>query len=117
MPQPSSTQILIKIAYAASNPVDCSQLGALSSPGSILGCDYAGTVVAVGDAVKSVSVGDRVGLFVHGGTYPDRGSYAQYAVADSEMVMNVGDMDFKEAATFGVGFNTAALVSDHPSMT
>ncbi|KAJ9098663.1 hypothetical protein QFC21_004311 [Naganishia friedmannii] len=76
VPTLDKNEILIKVAYVAQNPIDwkMSLLG-MSPPNSILGFDFAGVVVALGEdlANPSVKVGDRVAGMVHGGAFPDKG--------------------------------------------
>lgn len=80
--------------------------------GSTIGCDLAGTVVAVGDSTKRHSLGDRVFSAVHGGKYKDIGSAAEYCLVDDSLAMALPEgMSSREAATFGVGYLTAGAVS------
>lgn len=48
----------------------------IAKAGDLLGCDFSGTVSAVGAAATNVKVGDRVAGFVHGGRLQDVGSFA-----------------------------------------
>lgn len=81
----------------------------------INGCDYAGTVVKLGSQLKApLKIGDKVAGCVHGGWSKEEGSYAEYAAIDSNMCFIVPDgMKMEEAATYGVGWVTAAQVSYH----
>lgn len=47
--------------------------------GNVVGCDASGDVVKVGDAVKSIRVGDRVFGYTHGSSQPNNGAYSEYA--------------------------------------
>ena len=83
-------------------------------PGCILGNDFCGTIVSQRSnlKVKSLKVGDKVGPVTHGGKFPDRGSFAQYLKTSSDMVFVIPeDMKGEDAATFGVGYITAAMAS------
>jgi NADPH:quinone reductase-like Zn-dependent oxidoreductase len=99
--------ILVKVHAIALNPTDWKHLDYMPSPGHILGCDYSGTVVAVGDNVtKSWKPGDRVAGGVHGSNAlePEDGAFAQYIVAKGDVQMRMPDkMSFEEAATLGIG--------------
>ena len=67
-----------------------------------LGYCSAGTVIAVGDQVTGVKVGDRVAC-----TF---GQYRQYCVFKEKNVIPIGDLPFEEAATFFISvFPLAAI--------
>ena len=65
---PSSSQLLVKVKAAGVNPIDALlRAGYLAKmiplqgfPTAVLGIDFAGEVVAVGDAVKDYAVGNYV---------------------------------------------------------
>ncbi|KAH6855435.1 chaperonin 10-like protein [Chaetomium sp. MPI-CAGE-AT-0009] len=113
VPEPaiSPNEILVKVRAVALNPTDHMHIDAISPPGSIIGCDYAGEVSKVGsNAASAWSVGDRVAGVVHGGLYPDRGAFAEYLKIDSDLAWKVPDnVDDAAAATFGVSAVTAML--------
>lgn len=49
-----------------------------------------------------MKVGDRVAGFTQGGTYEDRGAYAEYVKAAAELVWPIPEgVSFEEAATMG----------------
>ncbi len=80
-PELGASQVLIQVGAASVNPIDTYIRGGLipmpiPSP-FIVGCDFAGTVTAVGDAVAQFQVGDRVwgsnqGLLGRQGTTAER---------------------------------------------
>jgi NADPH:quinone reductase-like Zn-dependent oxidoreductase len=113
VPEPaiSPNEILVKVRAVALNPTDHMHIDAISPPGSIIGCDYAGEVSKVGsNAVKAWSVGDRVAGVVHGGLSPERGAFAEYLKIDSDLAWKVpDDVDDAAATTFGVSAATAML--------
>ena len=78
----------------------------------MLGCDFAGTIVALGSSPtnKGLKIGSHVQSFVHGGKFPDKGSFAQYLYTAGDMLFAIDGMNGAEAATFGVGYSTAAMV-------
>ncbi|OJJ88682.1 zinc-binding alcohol dehydrogenase family protein [Aspergillus glaucus CBS 516.65] len=110
-PQITDSEILVRVRAAALNPVDYKNIDFLSPNNSVIGCDYAGEVVKVGDGmVGRLNVGDRVAGFVHGGQYPDVGSFAEYLKVDGELAWHIPEMmTDSEAATYGIPAVTAIL--------
>lgn len=110
-PRPSITpdEILVKVRTVALNPTDYKHMDAISPPGCVIGCDYAGEVAEVGsNAAKTWAVGDRVAGAVHGGLFPDRGAFAEYLKIDGDLAWKVpAGVDDTVAATFGVSAATA----------
>lgn len=95
-------QVLVRIKAAGINPVDA-KLRARGtfypdrSP-TILGCDGAGVIEAVGKEVKNLGVGDEV-YFCLGGIGGPEGNYAEYAVVDHRFVARKPkSLSFAEAA-------------------
>jgi NADPH2:quinone reductase len=79
-PAPGKGEVLIRVAAASLNPIDTyirSGLVAMPLPKPFIpGCDFAGTVTALGEGVKSVKAGNRVwgsnqGLFGRQGTFAE----------------------------------------------
>ena len=63
-PKPRAEEVLVAVRAAGVNPMDYKQLGA---PGRVAGTDFAGEVVAVGDAAGAAfAVGDAVFGFARG---------------------------------------------------
>ena len=62
-------------------------------------------VVKTGADVSAevVVVGDRVAGFTQGGTYSDRGAYAEYVKAEAELIWKIpdGTLSYEQAATMG----------------
>jgi NADPH:quinone reductase-like Zn-dependent oxidoreductase len=104
-------EILIKVYAVALNPIDCKYIDVLSPHDSIIGCDYSGQVVSVGkQALGGWKVGDRAAGFVHGGQYPDRGSFAEYLKVDGDLAWHVPEaVSYEDASTYGVTAVTAML--------
>jgi len=90
-------------------PTDHKHIDMLGQPGSIIGCDYSGTVASIGSQAKGEwRVGDRIAGVVHGGIYPDRGSYAEYLKIDGDLAWKIPEgVSDAEAATYGVSATTA----------
>jgi NADPH2:quinone reductase len=81
----SPTELLVRLEAAGVNPVDTKirARGTLvpETLTAVLGCDGAGVVEAVGDAVSRFAPGDTV-WFCHGGLGGPHGNYAEYIVVD-----------------------------------
>ncbi|WP_445505298.1 NAD(P)H-quinone oxidoreductase [Microvirga sp. G4-2] len=80
VPQPGSGQVLIEVAAAGVNRPDCLQRagGYPPPPGAtdVPGLEVSGRIVAVGDGVNGLKLGDEVCALVASG------GYAEYCVAD-----------------------------------
>lgn len=78
-----------------------------------VGCDFSGTIAAVGKNVKrSVKVGDRVAAVTHGVKSNDKhsGAFGDYAKTTEYGFFHIpSNMDFKDAATLGVGALTTGF--------
>lgn len=98
----SPTQIKVRLKAAGINPVDTkirsNGLFYGNEPPAILGCDGAGEVIEIGDAVRRFQVGDSV-WFCHGGLGREQGNYAEITVIEeSEAEFKPADADWAEAA-------------------
>ncbi|KAJ8603949.1 hypothetical protein MRB53_042016 [Persea americana] len=105
------TYLLAKVDSVALNPTDWKHIaGAGAGLGSIGGCDFAGTVVAVGsDVSKSLAPGDRIAATVHGSNrlQVEDGCFAEYALAKADLVVKLPkDLSSQAAATFPLGVAT-----------
>ena len=63
VPTPGAGEVLVRLEAAALNPIDCAvqQFGLfVDTYPAVIGCDGAGVVVALGEGVEGISVGDRV---------------------------------------------------------
>lgn len=111
VPKMRPTYLLAKIECVALNPTDWKHIsGKRAAPNGISGCDFAGTVVQVGQQVtKSFKPGDRVAGVAHGANYsqPEDGSFAEYAMAKGDLLVKIPDsLSFEAAATFPLGVST-----------
>lgn len=106
-PELRPTDILVKVMASGVNRADLLQrdghYGSRAFGDSpILGLEVAGEVIAVGEAVRDFSVGDRVMSIVGGG------AYAEVARADSGLSVHIpGAMSYVEAAAVMESFVTA----------
>ncbi|CDM32165.1 hypothetical protein DTO013E5_3622 [Penicillium roqueforti] len=110
IPKLRDDYLLVKTVSVGLNPTDWKHVAYLSPPGVLVGCDYSGTVEAVGkDVKKDFKKGDRVCGFVHGSNavQPEDGTFAEYIVAKGDLQWKIPEnISFQEAATLGVGINT-----------
>ena len=105
IPEPkiqSSTEILVRLKASGINPIDTK----LRSRGtfqpdrlpSVLGCDGAGIVEAIGSNVTKFKVGDRV-YFCNGGLGFHQGNYAELTTIDEKFAAHKPkSLSFEEAA-------------------
>jgi len=97
LPVPGHGEVLVKVAAAGINRPDVFQRKCLYPPppgaSDILGLEVSGEVVALGDAVSGLKLGDKVcGLLAGGG-------YAEYAVIPELQCLPVpGELSMLEAA-------------------
>jgi NADPH:quinone reductase len=103
----TATQVLVKIEAAGVNPVDTyirsGNYGRLPELPYTPGLDGAGVVVAIGQAVTQVKVGDRI----YGG-WPLTGTYAEFALYESAWVYPLPpQLSFAEGACIFVPYSTA----------
>jgi NADPH:quinone reductase-like Zn-dependent oxidoreductase len=94
LPELRSTYLLVKVDSVALNPTDWKHVafGMGATPFSIVGCDYAGTVVSIGsDVTKPFKVGQKVYGCAHGSNYsqPYDGVFAEYAMVKGDVAMHV----------------------------
>lgn len=106
VPAAAAGQVLVRVRAAALNRADLYMLEGSYSPNSktsnvfTAGLEMAGEIVAVGDGVDSVKVGDRVGA-------AGLGAFAEYGVQDARHVLAMPDsVSWIEAAALPVGLAT-----------
>lgn len=105
-PQPGPDDVLVRVRAGALNRADIGLLdglmhGSRGGPGTVLGSEWAGDVVAVGSNVTELREGDRV-------MGSGAAAFAEYALADSGRVHRIPakDMAYDEAATLPVALQT-----------
>ncbi len=96
IPKIHEKEVLIKTEYTSVNYADIKKRMGNKGEGKFpltLGLDVAGTIEEVAEG-SPFSVGDRVIAF------PEDGSYAEYVVANEQLVFRIPDsLSFKQAAT------------------
>jgi len=104
--------ILVKVAAVALNPTDWKHIDYVATPGTRVGCDYAGTVLEVGsDVRKKFTKGDRVAGFTHGSSKLclEYGCFGEIIIAKADLSIAIPEnLSFEEASTLGVGLTTVA---------
>ena len=110
LPALRDSYILVKTVAVALNPTDWKHIDHLATPGSLVGCDYSGTVEAIGKGVeKSWKKDDRICGMAHGAdsVQLENGTFAEYIVVKGDLQCPIPEeMSFEEAATLGVGIST-----------
>ena len=111
LPTPRWGEVRVRLAVAGENPTDWkARAGATSSElpfdEIVPGQDGAGVVDEIGNGVSTVSVGDRVWVFLaqHGRPI---GTAAEYTVVPAERVVRLGDASYDVGASLGVPAMTA----------
>jgi len=112
-PAPGPEQVLVKVRAACFNRADLGMIagrshGARGGVGSVLGNEWAGEVLAIGDAVSGIAPGDRV--MGSGG-----GGFAELTAPDMGRVLPIPHgMSFEQAAALPVALTTMhnALVTN-----
>ena len=107
-----ATEMKVRLYAAGINPIDTKirQRGLFYPEAlpAVLGCDGAGIVEAVGAAVQSFQVGDRV-YFCNGGLGGHPGTYAEQAVIDERFAAPMPrSLSFVEAAALPLALITAS---------
>ncbi|MCA9130206.1 MAG: NADPH:quinone reductase [Planctomycetales bacterium] len=93
-PVAAAGQVLVRVSAVSVNPIDTYIRGGanfwpLPKP-FIIGCDFAGTVAAVGEGVRGLSLGDRV-WGSNQGLLGRQGTFAEYCAVDSQWVYPTPD--------------------------
>jgi NADPH2:quinone reductase len=100
-PEPAGSQVLVRVATAALNPVDTYiRAGTVKMEiplPFVVGCDLAGVVEKVGPNAKRFKVGDRV-WGSNQGLLGRQGTFAEYAAVDEEWLYPTPDGVSDEAA-------------------
>ncbi len=105
IPKPGHGDVLLKIAYAGVNRPDALQRAGLYAPppeaSDLPGLEASGEVVALGEGVSGISVGDKVCALLPGG------GYAEYVTTPAVHCLPVPEgMGMKEAACLPETFFT-----------
>lgn len=108
--------LLVKTVAVALNHSDYKMGLAFTSPGAVMGGDFAGHIVAIDPEAQAtrpdLCVGDPVCGIVHGSNPQDHegGSFAEYVRVLAHLVLKVpSDMPMADAATLGCSLLTSSI--------
>jgi NADPH2:quinone reductase len=112
-PVPAPGEVVVALAATSVNPVDYKlrRYGPSIAPAlpAVLGCDVAGTVVAVGGGVTGFNVGDEVYGCAGGVAGVSGGSYAERIAADARLLAHKpSNLSLREAAALPLVTITAS---------
>ncbi|KAF9693654.1 hypothetical protein EKO04_008400 [Ascochyta lentis] len=111
IPQPGEHELLVKNSHVAQNPTDVQSLdGNAFGDGTVLGCDFVGTVQQVGKNVSRAKKGDTIAALIWGGEVKGHGAYNQYTLANEFISFKVpGSIPLEAAATVPLACCTSWL--------
>lgn len=116
IPDLEQCHILVRVAAVALNPCDFKMPLRFPTPGLWDGCDFAGTVVAVGSQVAAdgrFQLGDKVFGAVQGSNQsdPTSGAYCEYLKVEQDFVFRIPEsMSFLDAPGIsGTGIATLGV--------
>lgn len=112
LPSFSRDEFLVRTDCWAINPSDTKMRGDFVTPGAMLGCDYAGSVVACGPDVTGVAVGDRVCGVQHemNARTPFRAAFGMYNISTGPFWLKLPKHITTEGgATMSAAIGTAGL--------
>lgn len=104
-PEPGPGEVLVRVRAACLNRADLivysgGAHGAVSGNGTVLGMEWAGEVVKMGEEVRGFAEGDRV-------MCSGRNGFAEYAVTPVARISKMpADLEWKQGAAFPVGVQT-----------
>ncbi|WP_299298506.1 NADP-dependent oxidoreductase [uncultured Tateyamaria sp.] len=109
-PTPGVGEVLVKVEAAAVNPFDAQvrrgDYAAYMPTPHKLGVDVSGTVVAIGEGVDTLAVGDDV--FYSTRVLSNEGGYAEYHVEQAQLIAKKPkDLSFVDAAALPIAASTA----------
>ncbi|KAF4467831.1 zinc-binding oxidoreductase [Fusarium albosuccineum] len=111
VPRPASNQALVRVSTAAQNPTDvlCFDDN-IFGDGAVLGCDFTGTVEAVGSSVTRLEIGDTIAGLIWGGEIAGQGAFSEYTLADENICFKIPSIiPLEQAATVPLAATTAWL--------
>lgn len=119
LPQFNDDQVLVKVKAVSLNPTDWKHVDYLLKPGSSVGCDFAGDIVAIGSNAQNKgkwNVGDAVAGYVRGGfVASDNGAFQEYVATLPESIWRKPEnLPYEDAAPMGgIALSTAVQALHH----
>jgi NADPH:quinone reductase-like Zn-dependent oxidoreductase len=105
LPVPEPHQVLVKTVAVSINPCDWKMPTKFPSPGSRIGSDFVGKVIAIGPECKAgVKLGDRVCGGIHGSNPidPVSGAFAQYVAGHDDFLLKLPNhISWEDGAVLG----------------
>ncbi|KRM78727.1 NADPH quinone reductase [Lapidilactobacillus dextrinicus DSM 20335] len=86
IPNPKANDLIVKVEGFSLNPIDEKRRSSLVGQSLILGYDAVGEIVALGDQVQNLTIGDRV---IYAGTTKRAGSYQRYQAVAANLIAKV----------------------------
>lgn len=112
---PSDHHVLVRVLAVALNPTDYKMVSSFPLPGGFVGCDFCGVVE---QGTRAFPSGTRVcgAVFPYQPNNSGGGAFAQWVVADQQVLLRVPDTydDLQAAAIGGVSWGTAGLALCDP---
>ncbi|THX00844.1 NAD(P)-binding protein [Aureobasidium pullulans] len=111
LPSRKPHQSLVKVQYVAQNPTDVQTLDSNAfGEGTVLGCDFVGTVEEEGTEAKNLSKGDVIAGLIWGAEIKGLGAYGSHTFADDRISFKVPkSVKLEDAATLPLASCTAWL--------
>ncbi|MCJ1287779.1 hypothetical protein MMC26_007131 [Xylographa opegraphella] len=112
IPIPKRGSMLVRVHAVALNPRDAKIVDYSTAPGSLGGCDFAGTVAKAGEGVTRFKEGDRVLALTFGLDASDKtkGAFAEFALAEEDISCHIPEaFTFTQACSIGLSMATAGL--------
>lgn len=113
IPRPKATEVLVKVRASSLNRADLALVdgkshGSAGGPGTVLGLEWSGDVVEVGEEVTAYKVGDKVMCSGLGG-------FAEYAVTDWRRAFPfpTAEMNYETAACLSIALRTTHTAMRH----
>ncbi|THY09689.1 NAD(P)-binding protein [Aureobasidium pullulans] len=111
LPSRKPHQSLVMVQYVAQNPTDVQTLDSNAfGEGTVLGCDFVGTVEEEGTEAKNLSKGDVIAGLIWGAEIKGLGAYGSHTFADDRISFKVPkSVKLEDAATLPLASCTAWL--------